>query len=108
MEKYVVSGDDGYMIAICDTKADAEELILAMCEEEVYEDYFYEVHRYDEPHNEVIREMIEACQDCNERNEIQALRYKWVREQHWHSWYAWALNDKCEFYKITGATYLGG
>ena len=105
--KYAIREDDD-LIVVCDTLADAEEMVLSIIEGEVYEDYFYEVHRYDTPHNDVIREMMDARDECNERNRIYAMRFKWGREQQWFTWYAWAMTDKSEFYKIFKIPYIGG
>lgn len=105
MEKYVVMEED-YLIAVCDTQADAEEFILSMAESEVYENYFYEIHRYEELHNDYIRAMMDARDDCNERNHVHAMRMPWVREQQWLTWYGWLLNDVSDYYLIKSAPYL--
>lgn len=105
--KYAIWEEDS-PIVICDTLADAEEMVLSIAEGEVYEDYFYEVHRYDTPHNDVIREMMDARDECNERNHVHAMNFKWVREQQWFTWYAWVMNDKGEFYQIIKVPYVGG
>ena len=107
MEKYIVMEDD-YLIAVCDTQADAEELVLSMAESEVYESYFYEIHRYEELHNDYIRAMMDARDDCNERNHVHAMRMPWVREQQWLTWYGWLLNDVSDYYLIKSAPYFGG
>lgn len=105
MEKYIVMEED-YLVAVCDTQADAEELVLSMAESEVYENYFYEIHRYEELHNDYIRAMMDARDDCNERNHVYAMRMPWVREQQWLTWYGWALNDVTDYYLIKSAPYL--
>lgn len=107
MEKYVVMEED-YLVAVCDTQADAEELVLSMAESEVYESYFYEIHRYEELHNDYIRAMMDARDDYNERNHIHAMRMPWVREQQWLTWYGWLLNDVSDYYLIKSAPYIGG
>ena len=106
MEKYVVMEED-YLVAVCDTQADAEELVLSMAESEVYENYFYEIHRYEELHNDYIRAMMDARDDYNERNHVHAIRMPWVREQQWLTWYGWLLNDVSDYYLIQSAPYIG-
>ena len=38
---WLSEAESTYLIAVCDTQADAEELVLSMAESEVYESYFY-------------------------------------------------------------------
>ena len=43
-EKFVISTTDGCILAICQTRADAEEMVLSLAEEEAYETYIDECY----------------------------------------------------------------
>lgn len=99
MEKFVVYDTDDYMEVICDTRANAEEYILALAEENLFDDFCAEVHLYNEAPEDVIKEYEFA------RKEYNARRYYFWK---WETWYGYMLSDQCYDLRIQPVFYLEG
>ena len=97
MEKFVVYDTDDYMEVICDTRADAEEYILSLAEDNLFCDFCGEIHFYDETPEDVIKEYELARQEFNNR--------RWFRYK-WETWYGYMLNDQCYDLRIQPVFYL--
>ena len=99
MEKFVVYDTDDYMEVICDTRADAEEYILSLVEENLFDDFCAEIIFYDKAPEDVIKEYECARQEFNNH------RWLWLRYK-CETWYGYMLNEQRNDLRIQPVFYL--
>ena len=98
MKKFVVYDTDDYMEVICNTRADAEEYILSLAEENLFDDFCAEIIFYNKAPEDVIKEYECARQEYNNHHYFHK----------WNTWYGYILNEQRNDLRIQPVFYLEG
>ena len=102
MTKFVIS-DEGRVAAIVNTRADAEEFVLSLAEEEIYEEYVCGLLlHWDIPYKEFCKRYRTRLRAVNRYRE-QGAEYGWRTFQ---TLYGYMLTKSGEDYSIREAVYL--